>query len=320
MKVLVTGGAGFIGSHIAELLLDEGYEVIIIDNLSQGSLENIPPKAIFYHTDINSPDIEDIFKKEHPDYLIHTAAQINVSNSIENPTNDAYINVLGTLHLLANAKKYGVKKFIFSSSCAVYGETADIEISEEHPVQPLSFYGASKYAAELYIKLYSQLHHIPYTILRYANVFGPRQTSTGEGGVVAIFCNEFINNSNLVIFGDGEQTRDFIYVKDVANANLATLKNGHNETFNIGSNQKTSINRLFTLVSENFNSNFSCSYQPRKDGDILFSCLNNSKAIEKLNWQPSYTFTKGLQETLIYYQKLLLVECFLKTPDLNYLL
>lgn len=304
MKVLVTGGAGFIGSHTAELLLDEGYEVIIIDNLSQGSLKNIPPKATFYHTDINSPDIEDIFKKELPDYLIHMAAQINVSKSIENPTNDAYINVLGTLHLLANAKKYGVKKFIFSSSCAVYGETEDIEISEEHPIQPLSFYGASKNAAELYIKLYSQLHHIPYTILRYANVFGPRQTSTGEGGVVAIFCNEFINHRNPIINGDGEQTRDFIYVKDVAKANLAAIQNGHNETFNIGSNQKISINRLYTLMRENFNSSFTSRYQPRKDGDIRFSCLNNSKAKEKLNWNTSYSFTKGLQETIIYYQKL----------------
>lgn len=248
-KVLVTGGAGFIGSYIADLLLEQGYEVIIIDNLSNGSIKNLDKEVKFYQEDINSKETEVIIKNEKPDFLIHTAAQINVTKSIQNPVYDANINTLGTIRLLNYVKKYNIKKFIFSSSSAVYGKTEDTGIKENHPIQPISFYGTSKYASELYIKLYNQLHKIPYTILRYANVFGPRQTIDGEGGVIAIFCNDFLNQRTPIIFGNGEQTRDFIYVKDVAKANLAAIEQGDNETFNIGTNHKTSIKELFLLLA-----------------------------------------------------------------------
>lgn len=301
-KVLITGGAGFIGSHISDLLLEHGYEVIIIDNLSNGSAKYLDKKVKFYQNDINSKETEDIIKNEKPDFLIHTAAQINVTKSIQNPIHDANINVLGTIRLLDYVKKYNIKKIIFSSSAAVYGITEDTSIKENHPIQPISFYGASKYASELYIKLYSQLHKIPYTILRYANVFGPRQTSDGEGGVISIFCKSFLNQQTPIIFGNGEQTRDFIYVKDVAKANLAALEQGDNEIFNIGTNHKISINELFYLLAQLTNRDSIPIYQPSREGDIQYSYLNNNKAIDGLKWNPSFYLTKGLQETLLYYQ------------------
>lgn len=308
-KVLITGGAGFIGSHIADLLLEQGYDVIIIDNLSNGSTKYLDKKVKLYQIDINSKETEGIIKNERPDFLIHTAAQINVNKSMQNPTQDAIINVLGTIRLLEYAKKYNIKKFIFSSSAAVYGLTENTSIEEVHSVQPISFYGASKYASELYIKLYSELHKIPYTILRYANVFGPRQSSDGEGGVISIFCNSFLNQETPIIFGDGEQTRDFIYVKDVAKANLAALEQGDNEIFNIGTNNKISINDLFYLLAGLTNRDSTPIYQPSREGDIQYSYLNNNKAIHGLNWKPSYNLNKGLQETLMYYKKINDSEC-----------
>ncbi len=302
MKVLVTGGAGFIGSHITDLLTEHGHDVIIIDNLSTGSIKKVSKHACFYQVDINSDLTEEIIKKEKPDYVIHTAAQINVTRSIQDPQEDARINILGTIRLLDYAKKYGIKKVIFSSSSAVYGETEDINILEDHQSTPISFYGASKLASEFYIKLYSQLHNVPYTILRYSNVYGPRQTHEGEGGVVATFCHLILNQQSPFIYGDGNQTRDFVYVKDVARANLASLELGDNKTINIGTSSKTSIKKLFTLLNELTKSNVIPIFKLKRDGDIQHSCLNNERAKEVLNWKPMYTLTNGLKETLNYYK------------------
>ena len=234
MKVLVTGGAGFIGSHIVDMLIEDGHEVIIIDNLSTGKKEFINKKATFYLLDINSPQLEQIFSKEKPEYVIHQAAQVDVALSIQDPVCDADSNILGTIRLLECCKKFKIRKIIYASSCAVYGETNDCSIHENFIVQPLSFYGASRYTSELYIQLNHKFSGTPYTILRYANVYGPRQTPKGEGGVIAIFMQKALKGEQPVIFGDGEQTRDFVYVKDVASANLSALKNGTNEIINIG--------------------------------------------------------------------------------------
>lgn len=301
-KVLVTGGAGFIGSHISDLLSEQGYKVIIIDNLSNSTTKYINKRVTYYLEDILSDKVEEIIKKEEPEILIHTAAQINVRQSIQDPLYDANNNVLGTIRLLEYSRRYNVRKFIFSSSAAVYGETQDISIKEDYPVQPLSFYGASKYAAELYIMLYGKQHNLPYTILRYSNVFGPRQSIGGEGGVIATFCNSFLNQQTPSIFGDGEQTRDFVYVKDVARANLAVIEHGNNRVFNISTNRKTSINKLFQTLTKLTSLKAAPLYKQKQSGDIQFSCLDNSAAINHLGWNPAYSFEKGLEETLTYYR------------------
>ncbi|MCA0989996.1 NAD-dependent epimerase/dehydratase family protein [Guptibacillus hwajinpoensis] len=302
MKVLVTGGAGFIGSHITDLLLEQGYEVIVIDNLSSGSLKNLHRDVVLYQTDILSQEAEKIIKAEKPDYLIHTAAQISIAKSIESPTDDANINIIGTMKILDYAKKYGIKKFIFSSSCAVYGETGDINIPINHKLDPLSFYGASKLSSELYIQLYCKFYQLPYTILRYSNVYGPRQSTQGEGGVVNIFTNCYLSEKRPIIYGDGEQTRDFIFVKDVAMANLAALQKGNNKIFNIGTGHKTSINKLTEMLKVHVPEKLTPEYTPAVGGDIRFSCLNIEDTIKDLNWRPAWSMKEGLEETFTYYQ------------------
>ncbi|MEH7125653.1 NAD-dependent epimerase/dehydratase family protein [Bacillus sp. JJ1532] len=298
-KVLVSGGAGFIGSHIVDLLVKEGYEPIIIDNLSTGTTSNLLSNLKFYHVDITSPDLEMIFEKEKPSYVIHLAAQVDVEKSIKNPSRDAEINILGTIRLLTYCYQFNIKKIIFSSSCAVYGNTPHYGITELFPVQPLSFYAISKYASEMYIKLFYDLYGLPFTILRYANVYGPRQNSKGEGGVVSIFLNKLFKNEDVNIYGDGEQTRDFVYVKDVAAANLLSLKKGDNEIINIGLNSKTSINKLYHLCKTMItNPPVYPIYLPARKGDIKHSALDHTKAIEILGWKPKYDLLQGLSETI----------------------
>jgi len=300
--VLLTGGAGFIGSHIAEALLEGNYKVIIVDNLITGNKENISKGVKFYNRDI-CHSLDDIFVKEQPDYVIHQAAQVSVRMSMESPLDDANTNIHGTINLLDACVKYKVKKFIFASTAAVYGNPLYLPINEAHPTQPISFYGLSKYTSELYIKLYSKLYNLPYTILRYANVYGMRQNSNGEAGVIAIFSERITNGQMPYIHGDGNQTRDFVFVKDVARANVAAINKGTNDIVNISTKKQTS---LLSIVSE-FEKNKTCnSIQPvflnSNKSDISHSLLSNEKARNLLNWEPIHSISMGLKETILYYE------------------
>lgn len=242
MKVLVTGGAGFIGSHIVDQLIEEGYEVCIIDNMSHGKKENINKNAKFYKIDIRDKEIINIFKKEKPDYVIHEAAQISVQNSMINPIEDAEINILGSINILEACRKVNVKKIIYPASAAIFGEPEYLPIDESHPLNMISSYGVSKHTVEHYLKVYKELYGINYSILICSNVYGPRQDSSGEGGVVSIFFDKILKGQVPTIFGDGEQVRDFVYVKDVVMANSMMLKTDKCGIYNLCTNTKTTIN------------------------------------------------------------------------------
>lgn len=298
MKVLVTGGTGFIGSHITDLLVEEGHEVVVVDNLSQSDLTYLNREARFYQADITTPGLFTVLDKEKPEVIIHQAAQVNVHSSVKDPLRDGKTNIIGTLQLLQGAVQTGVKKVIYASTCAVYGDPQTLPIGENHPVNPLSGYALSKWAGEAYVRLFYRLHGIKYTILRYANVYGPRQGKGGEGGVVSIFAKQMKKGIAPVIYGDGGQTRDFVYVKDVARANLLALAGGDQETINIGSGHALSINQLFTMMAKLTGCNLSPQKAPSRLGDIRHSCLDRKKAELLLGWAPRYSLEKGLQQTL----------------------
>ncbi|PWW31926.1 UDP-glucose 4-epimerase [Cytobacillus oceanisediminis] len=298
-KVLVTGGAGFIGSHIVDELLKKNYEVAVIDNLSTGKRAHLPDDISFHQIDIIDIDhVENVFSKEQPDILIHLAAQISVTDSIKAPYNDGNINILATINLLECSKKYRVNKIVFASSAAVYGYSESLPILESAALNPLSFYGLSKMCAEEYIRLYSELYSLSYTILRFSNVYGERQNSQGEAGVISIFINQALNKEPATIFGDGKQTRDFIYVKDVVAANVAAIENSLSGTFNISSNSRTAVNEVLSTIEMVTNTEMRRVKQPARKGEILNSQLSNKKALLLLNWKPKYTLVKGLKEML----------------------
>lgn len=300
MKILVTGGAGFIGSHIVDRLVLEGHETIVIDNLSTGNNAYLPSQVRLYQIDILSLETERVFAEEKPDCVIHHAAQVDVTLSLQDPMLDAKSNILGTLRLLALCRQHQVKKFIYASSCAVYGESDDCSIKEDFDINPISFYGLSKFTPEIYIRLYSSLFGLSYTIFRYANVYGPRQTPKGEGGVISIFTRKMLEGNPIQIFGDGNQTRDFVYVKDVAKANALALTHGDHHILNIGTDTKTSINALFQTISSLTGYTRTPEYLPQRPGDIRFSRLDASEAKRVLGWQPSYSLETGLKETIQY--------------------
>ncbi|MEW9669179.1 NAD-dependent epimerase/dehydratase family protein [Ammoniphilus sp. 3BR4] len=301
-KVLITGGAGFIGSHIVDLLLDKGYIPIVIDNLSSGVRTNVPSSVKFYQVDVASSEIEEVFRSERPDLVIHHAAQIQVSRSLNNPFEDAEINILATIRLLSLSVRYKVQKFIFSSSCAVYGDQGEMSIEESTPPNPMSFYGISKWASERYIQLFRELFGLPYTIFRYANVYGPRQSLQGEGGVVSILIQEMLRRNCPVIYGDGKQTRDFVYVKDVAAANILALGRGDNQVFNIGRNQQTSVKTLCDIISGQLSSSLRPIYRNKRMGDIEHSSLNFDLAKQVLAWNPTIGLDEGIMRTIEYYK------------------
>ncbi len=304
MKILVTGGAGFIASHIVDALIDEGHEVVIIDNLTTGREININPKAIFYKIDIRD-DLSSIFEKHKFDVVNHHAAQIDVRRSVNDPIYDANVNIIGTLNLLQNCVKYNVKKFMFASTGgAVYGEQDYFPADENHKQQPLSPYGISKLAVEKYIYFYKEVHGLKYTILRYANIYGPRQNPLGEAGVVCIFLDKILAGDQPIINGSGEQTRDYVYVKDVVKANLLTLNDEESEIYNVGTGIETSVNKLFELINENFENKIKEVHGPAKPGEQMRSVITSDKLFKKFGWKPSTLLKDGLKETINYYKSI----------------
>lgn len=293
-KVLITGGAGFIGSHIVEKLLENNYNVIIIDNLSSGSIENIPNSDTLklYQLNIEKDDLELVFQKETPDYVIHLAAQTSVNFSISHPYYDANMNVMASIKLLELCKKYNIKKFITASSAAIYGNPKYLPIDENHPTEPMSQYGLSKLTMEKYIKLSG----IPYIIFRFSNAYGPRQKSSKESGVVAIFNNAMKNNEPINIYGDGEQIRDFIYVEDIANICIKAINsNVGNEIINFSTNKGVSLNQLFKVMKSLYNYTLNANYLPERIGDIKNSILSNDKAYNLLKFTNYTKLEKGLE-------------------------
>jgi len=315
MKVLVTGGAGFIGSHLVDKLIEKSHKVVVIDNLSTGKKENLNPRAKFYKADICSSKVSQIFKKEKPEIVYHLAAQIDVRKSLGDPVNDAKINILGTLNILENCKKNKVKKFIFSSSVGVYGEPKTLPVKENHPLNPISPYSVTKLAIEKYLNYYqSQRRHPPATLppkgrtpnfisLRYSNIYGPRQSSKGEGGVVAIFIDQILRGKKPIIFGRGQQTRDFLYVNDAVEAAISALKISAGSIYNVGTNKEITINGLLELLSKILKVKIKPVFQPLRQGEIINSKVDFSKIKKELGWQPTYDFKKGLKETISWFKK-----------------
>jgi UDP-glucose 4-epimerase len=300
-RILVTGGAGFIGSHLVSSLVQLGYEVHVIDDLSTGATQMIHPKAILHVHNIAQFDTIELIKTIQPEVIYHLAAQADVQSSILSPAHDADTNIRGTMHILEYCREHcNTTKVIFASTSAVYGQLQKEYITELDPTDPISFYGLSKLTAEGYIKMYHNFYNIPYTILRFANVYGPGQTAKGEGGVVAIFMERLSKSLPLLIHGDGEQTRDFIYVGDVVQALIAAHKGGTAQTLHVSTAKKTSINTLASLannIHQHYSNIVPIFHSSTREGDIKHSCLCNASICKQLNWQVQYSIEKGLELT-----------------------
>jgi UDP-glucose 4-epimerase len=304
VNILLTGGAGFIGSNIADAYVFAGHEVLVIDNLSSGKKENVPPAARFVLCDIGSDTAAEAIRTFRPEVVNHHAAQINVRASVADPMFDAQANILGTIRLLEACRQNGVRKFIFASSGgAGYGEQESFPADESHPTWPLSPYGAAKIAAELYINFYRAQYGLDYTALRYSNVYGPRQDPHGEAGVVAIFCERLLKGQVAVVNGDGEQTRDYVYVEDVVRANIAALERGGGRSVNIGTGIETNVNTIFRILRDLSGGSQEEIHGPSMPGEQRRSCLENLLALEELGWYPEVSLEEGLARTLSFFRE-----------------
>ena len=300
---LVTGGAGFIGSHLVDELLNSGRRVIVVDDLSSGQLKNINSNCVFMHGDITSDALDSIFEKEKPSLVFHLAAQSSVAISSDKPLLDASTNILGTLKIAENCYKHGVKKLIYSSTGgAIYGEPPELPVDESTAPRPISNYGVSKFQGEQFIELYHKLHNVNYCILRYANVYGPRQDGNGEAGVIPIFATLIQDGKQPTIFGTGQQKRDFISVHDVVRANMLAISNGKNSTYNIGSSVMYSVNQIYDLIKDHYGFTKEALTGAPRTGDVFEISLDYAKAKKELEWEPEIDFENGLQETLQYIQ------------------
>ncbi len=303
MKVLLTGGAGFIGSHVADQLLAHSHEVAIVDDLSSGKKENIPDGAVFYERDIRNGCAE-IFEEFEPDALSHQAAQMDVRRSVREPDFDADVNVLGTIRLLQCCVEREVRRVVFASTGgAVYGEQREFPAPEDHPQYPISPYGVSKLAGERYLHFYNAQYGLPYAALRYANVYGPRQDPHGEAGVVAIFCGNLAAGRGSTINGSGEQTRDYVYVEDVARANVLALEgDAPSRAYNIGTGIETSVNELYEILRETSGTDLLPAHVAAKAGEQLRSSVDPDAAARVLSWRPVTDLATGLERTLRFFE------------------
>lgn len=305
MHVLVTGGAGFIGSHIVDKLLQAGHRVAVLDDLSTGRRENLPRGVHLYPQSLLDPGLSDLFEEVEPEVVFHQAAQVKVSRSLSDPAFDARTNIEGSIRLLEACRATGTRKVVYASSAAVYGEPLTLPLPEDHRLAPLSPYGLSKLTVERYLALYYSLYGLKYAVLRYANVYGPRQDSSGEGGVVAIFAARAVRGKPLVIYGDGTQTRDFVYVEDVAEANLLAAREDlpGQLVVNVGGGKECSISELAATCARLAGCDLPRIHQAARPGEIKRSALDNRRAREVLGWQPRTPLSEGLRRTLDWYRE-----------------
>jgi UDP-glucose 4-epimerase len=306
MRLLVTGGAGFIGSNTVDALIAGGQgEVAVLDDLSAGKRAQVHPKARFHEADLRDAEkVRQIVAQERPEVIIHLAAQMDVRRSVADPPFDAQVNVVGFLNLIEAARQHGLKRVIFSSTGgAIYGEQEQFPCNEEHPRRPISPYGVAKFATEAYLFFYKAQYGIDYVALRYANVYGPRQDPHGEAGVVAIFCGRMLEDKPVTIYGDGEQTRDYVYVGDVVRANLAAVAAPVSGAFNIGTGIETSVNHLFGTLAKAAGAKHPAAYGPARPGEQSRSVISPAKAAQELKWRPEVSLETGLAQTYRFFKE-----------------
>lgn len=307
MRVLVTGGAGFIGSHLVDALVREGHEVVVVDDLSRGRREQVHPSARFYQVDIRRRDAtEEVFRAERPELVNHHAAQGNLRRSMNEPSFDASVNTLGSLILLELSLAYKVRRFVYSSSGgAVYGEPQRLPVDEVHPIRPVSAYGVSKHSVEQYLDVFRGASGLDYTILRYANVYGPRQDPQGEAGVVAIFSRLMLAGQRPTIFGDGSKTRDYVHVADIVRANLLVMEEGRaaGRLYNLGLGREVSDRQIFELVRSAVGVTVEPILAAKRPGEIDRICLDSSRAKVELGWEPSISLEEGIESTVAFYRR-----------------
>ncbi|MDO8560405.1 MAG: GDP-mannose 4,6-dehydratase [bacterium] len=303
MKILVTGGAGFIGSHLTDALLAHGHSVAVVDNLSTGLRVQVNPRADFYEMDVADAGLTSLVKKIQSEAVVHLAAQVDVRKSVTDPVEDARVNILGTLNVLEAARQAGVRHFIFASSGgAIYGDTDVRPTPESHPAVPASPYGIGKLSGEHFLRIYRRTFGMRTVALRYANVYGSRQNALGEAGVVAIFAHRLLAGQRAEIFGDGAQSRDFVYVGDVVAANLAALQATVSGAFNIGTGREVTINEVAKLIRQAVGQG-EFSYGPAKPGEQMTSCLDNRLAVETLGWHPQMPLEEGIAKTVAWFRE-----------------
>jgi UDP-glucose 4-epimerase len=306
MRIVVTGGAGFIGSHIVDAFIAEGHDVVTLDNLwshGGGRRENVNPRASFVHMDIRDESVKRVFNDFKPDLVCHHAAQHSVAIGSRDPQYDAQVNVLGMLNVLDAAVACGVRKVTFASSAATYGDGVPMPADESSAQRPISPYGITKMVTEHYLRFYQAEHGLEYTALRYGNVFGPRQDPNGEAGVIAIFIGKFMAGEGVRIDWDGEQTRDYVFVRDVVRANVAALTKGTNEIFVIGTGKKTSVNQVYRALVDVSGREVPITHAPRRAGDAREVFFNPAKAAAELGWKAEVDLVTGMRETYDYFRE-----------------